>query len=287
LGPWTNFEKVLSAVVLGAALTLVGACFTVACSSSTSGAPSLAEPQDSGPSQSDAVSDAGTPAEDVGPCEPGSVSGFAPTPVAPLVQAACSDTNDIPQFVADCYSDAGTEQSCVSWQLLPANFICNAQCLNTSYSETNVSPGGSVPKPQPSWGPTVAVYNPGESDWLNVGGCVGVADTSQEGQACATALTNSFECEYYACASVRGCSVPVYPAPAQPVLKALQMCFAAAGSGVCASFTSAVNGACALNGDAGDAGPAAFCFKAASDNGALTTMLTQECGGGDGGGYTN
>jgi hypothetical protein len=176
----------------------------------------------------------------------------------------------------------------VSWQLLSGNFICNAQCLNTAYTQGDLIAGGMIPKPTSSWGPTIHTNNPGQSNWLNVGGCVGVADPDG-GQDCATALTNAFECEYFACIAVPGCSVPVYPASAEPRLKALQGCFAAAGSGVCSSYADKAKSACASYTDASgaDAGPAAFCFNAATDSTALTTMLTQACGGGDGGGYKN
>jgi hypothetical protein len=293
----TNLEKLLSAVILGAGLILVGASFTVACSSSPSGV----DTKDAGTTaKSDAAArDAGTSADvvlDVGPCEPGSVKEFKPTPITPVVSPACSDTNDIAPFVGYCYSDAG-EPGCVAWKILAANIACVADCLNTVYGAGTAAPGDAIPKAGPHWGPTFAVNNPGESDWLNVGGCVAVADPSKEGQACATALTNAFECEYYACVAVPGCSVPDYPASAQPRLKALQSCFSAADKGACASYASAATNACAsiadggdapdAGPDAGDAGSAAFCFRAATDTAALTTMLTQQCGGGDGGGYKN
>jgi hypothetical protein len=139
------------------------------------------------------------------------------------------------------------------------------------------------PEPLAPWGPTIAIPNPGQSNWLNIGSCVAVADTSTEGKACATALTNSFECQYYACVAVPGCSVPNPPESelGQVRLKALQGCFTAAGEGVCSSYASAVKEACAT----ADAGPAAVCFSAPTDSSALTKMLTEACGGGDGGGY--
>lgn len=285
MGSLTSRVNVLLGAVLGGAVMAVASGFAVACSSANT----KAEPRaDSG---SDASGDAGTSADvvvDVGPCVPGSVSKFSPTPVAPLVFRACSDTNDIPQFIGNCYSDAGTEKTCVTWKDLGANFTCNA-CLNTVYGETNVSPPPALlPVPAPSWGPAVAIYNPGESDWLNVGGCVRVSDPDA-GHACGTALTNAFECEFYACAAVPGCSVPEYPAAAQPRLGELENCFAAAASGVCSSYADTAKSECASYTDAGDgdAGPAAFCFRGATDTAALTTLLTQQCGGGDGGGYKN
>jgi hypothetical protein len=259
--------------------------FAVACSSPST----KMEPADSGSVKSDASSDAGTSADvvvDVGPCVPGSVSKFSPTPVAPLVSPSCSDTNDIPQFIGNCYSDAGTEKTCVTWKDLGTNFPCNA-CLNTTYGENSVSPPPALlPEPAPSWGAAVSIFNPGESDWLNVGGCVRVADPDA-GHDCGTALTSAFECEFYACAGVPGCSVPEYPAAEQPRLGELQKCFAAAASGVCSTYADSAKSACASYTDAGDGGPAAFCFRAATDSAALTTLLTQQCGGGDGGGYKN
>ncbi len=268
---------------MGAGLVLVASSFAgglvVACSSPTSGV----GPSDSGPTGSDAPQAADV-VVDVGPCEPASVSGFAPTAVAPIVAPACSDTAQIPVFLGDCYSEAGTQAGCSNWQGLPANFSCAYSCLNTPYGAQSVTPGAMPPQPLAQWGPTVAIPNPGQSNWLNLGACMAVADPSTEGQGCATALTNSFECAYFACIAVPGCSVPNPPESelGQERLKALQACFAAAGKGVCSSYQDSVKSACA---DA-DAGPGAFCFSAATDDSAaLTKMLTQECGGGDGGGY--
>jgi hypothetical protein len=280
----TSLEKLLSAGALGVGLMVVGAGFAVACSSSPS--PSGDPTTDSGTTKSDAGGDAASAdvAVDVGPCEPASVSGFKPLAVAPLVAPACSDTAQISVFVGDCYTDAGTQASCSAWKGLEANFSCAYTCLNTQYGDQTVIPGKTPPDPMAPWGPTIAIPNPGQSNWLNTGSCVAVADTSTEGKACATALTNAFECEYYACVAVPGCSIPNPPESelGQTRLKALQKCFLAAGDGGCSSYAKDVKSACAN----ADAGPAAFCFAAATDSSALTKMLTQECGGGDGGGYT-
>jgi hypothetical protein len=236
-------------------------------------------PGDADAEHKDATAEAAPPV-DAGPCKPASTAGFKPAKVTPVVQPACSDAQ-IMAFIGECYSSDATEETCSTWLASPSNFLCRANCLITEYGETPAIPGATPPpKPQPSWGPIVAVVNQGETDLLNVGACLAVADPTSS--ACANALMDELQCEYDACAAVPGCSVPTEPT--LPKVKSTQMaleaCFTSAGQGSCASYATTMKAACA----GASTGPGKFCFSAATDDTSLTKMLTQQCGGGDGGG---
>jgi hypothetical protein len=272
----TNSRSVTWLALAGTGTVLVALGF--ACTDSGAGP---ASGDDSGVTQ-DVATDAGVPEDSPAdaPCQPGTATGFVPKAVTAMQQKACSDAQ-ITAFIGECYSSAATQQTCMTWLASPANFICRVNCLITEYAGTPVTPGITPPPaPVSPWGPIVAVVNRGETDWLDIGACVAIADPSQG--ACSTAYTNAFECEYYSCAADPACSVPTDPAESDTAahVQALRDCFAAADKGPCATYANAIGGACAT----ADAGPGAFCFGAASDNTALTKMVTQQCGGGDGGG---
>jgi hypothetical protein len=138
------------------------------------------------------------------------------------------------------------------------------------------------------WAPFVFALNPGESNYINIGGCVELADPSQD--SCAKMIQAQLACELAAC--LANCPVPA-PSDGGTVdkttydnaLKALNGCYNVADCadppgctiGGCQTFANAA-AQCASPLMAG--GPTAFCFQAGSDPMALKQLFTLACGGG-------
>jgi hypothetical protein len=137
------------------------------------------------------------------------------------------------------------------------------------------------------WGPFISVFNPGESDFYNLGACVSLADPTQT--SCGTALNEAFECEYDVCAP--SCSIPASPADPTAAENAYNACTTAADgcpasgngpcTGVCGSYVNMINNECgnqALN------GPAGYCLDGSlsSTSGAtadpsIEKLIKQQC----------
>jgi hypothetical protein len=236
------------------------------------------------------VADTGSAAADTSvpvTCQPGTLTGFTATNVQPLNNAGACTTGQISTIVTDCLDPNSTQTTCNN--LSNADETCVTACpLFTPYSSTNVTIGMPAPPPMGPWGPFVQVFNPGESDFFNLGACVALADSTQT--TCANALTQQFECETYVCAP--NCSIPAAPADPTAAENAYNACTTAADgcpasgngpcTGVCGTFVNSSSTECAsvLNGT----GPAAFCLNgslasttSSTADPSLKKLLDQQC----------
>lgn len=208
-------------------------------------------------------------------CSPGDVLTFQPVPIAPQKKAACTDAQ-ISSLVSSCFSkDTSSKPACDAWAQDAKNANdCYLGCIVNAFSPTV---GGAAKGP---WGPIVAILNPGESNWFNIGGCVSVTD--QANMACGDQITAAFECGYAACEA--NCPVPKGgsdPASVTSATSALFACFMAANKGGCKMFDEAAS-SCAQS--LGDAGAGSFCFDVGSSDHAVADAATIKffgafCGG--------
>jgi hypothetical protein len=228
------------------------------------GVPSFAD----GSSEASADADSAFP-WDANACTPTLPPGFQPASVTALVNKVCTSTQ-IAQFVQVCL---GTDMSsCAAWTQDPANDKCFHDCIVSPYSATPTTPGMTPAPPMAAWGPIIDTENPGATTWFNVSGCIALADPTKS--KCALDLSQRFQCEYAACAS--SCPVPPDDPEGQWVFD-YQNCTTNADYSACQTYTASVSNDCTMS--TPDGGPAAFCYAVASgDAGALTELITQQCG---------
>ena len=195
-------------------------------------------------------------------CGPDDAATFTPVwnpPVGPH-EGACT-TAQLASLVAACFAAFATVDNCTAWEDEPANL----KCLGCWAGPTTAS----------RWAPYLYAKNPGESDYLNVSGCVALADPAAV--PCAKKLEAALECELAVC--LPSCPVPNAASPDETATaeEALGGCYDRVDEGRCSAYASAAS-ACApaLEG----AGPAAFCFAASGNTNALLDFFTLACGPG-------
>ncbi len=262
---------------------LLGALASAACSSAkpeTAPAPPGAGASNApaGDSTRDAGADADADADDGGDayvnyaaCYPQlPTEGFTPVTVTPLVNKICTSTQ-IATFVQTCLigADGG---SCSAWSEDPANTACFHDCLVSPYQATAAEAGTAQTSPMASLGPIIDTQNPGLATWFNLSACIGLADPTQA--SCAKQLSDRFQCEMAACTATCTVGTTSNPNVTREETFDLQNCAQQADFSACSTYAT---GACVLS--TPDAGPSAFCYELASGNeGALTQLVTQQCG---------
>jgi hypothetical protein len=205
--------------------------------------------------------DAGSPSIDASACAPGSVSTFVPVykPTAPYAGACTADQLDA--VMRDCFDPStNSQRACDAWSSDSGNHDCRS-CWS--------GPVASVPQVT-TWAPYVFVANPGQTTYVNVSGCIVLADPTE--LPCAQTIQNDFACELDACEG--NCPVPVAGSSANAV-RALDGCFAAANVGGCSVYAEGAK-ACRKSAAGGASG---FCFDAETgDSQALLEYFTLACG---------
>jgi hypothetical protein len=252
--------------------------------------PGAANAAEVGDAAADAAADEGADAADADgdvtisyeSCEPNLPMGFAPVPVTPLVNKACTAAQ-IEDFISLCLNpevdggvnpavDAGLEsESCTTWTQALDNDECFHHCLVSPYTSSPLPAGSPPVPPVSSWGPIIDTENPGTTTWFNVGACIALADPTQA--ECAQDLNDRFQCEFAACTA--GCPIPTRDVAAYDT-SALQGCASSADFGPCQTYAANVTRDCTLS--TPDAGPAALCYSLGGNTAALTQLLTQQCG---------
>lgn len=183
--------------------------------------------------------DTGTP-----PFEAGMAPDSSPPPCEPLASVPSSDVppwqgvtqelnacngTQVTAFVNECGS-GGNTSACDTWQQDPGNASCLSCLLGTR-------DGG-----QPD-GKGAIVFTAGNMNagFLNLPGCIALADPSSNGVTCASALEPSMQCQLFACESC----------DSDPTT--LQGCIGAAtaAGGACAAYDSDAQQACAPENAAG------------------------------------
>jgi hypothetical protein len=193
-------------------------------------------------------------------CTPGSIASFTPAynlPVGPYT-GACSPPQ-LEKAVSLCFgSMAQSGKNCDGW----VNDTDNSGCVACALGPLTAS----------TWSP-ILYADDGAELFLNVGGCVALADPSQ--LTCAEAFEYVTECEIAACQAA--CPIPT------STNRTLQSCVQAADgdAGVCASYAQKASSCkAALQSDTSTS-PASFCVDnggLAMDTDALLRYLTLACG---------
>jgi hypothetical protein len=169
-----------------------------------------------------------------GSCTPGDVTAFKPTFYAPAgpYSGACS-TAQLAALDAACINTAtSSTANCSAWQMDAANKSCNGCFIGQETVTTNQAP-------------ILAVANPGEANFNNVGGCIYIADPNNATQqACGKAVQAQFQCELAACLGTTyggvgsGCNLTA-PSATMADLNALDNCLMAADAAGCATYVTA------------------------------------------------
>jgi hypothetical protein len=223
------------------------------------------DPQDAGSAEDGSSladgGDATTNGEPPTMCLPGDVSHFLPTytpPVGPNV-GACTSIQ-LEALVTDCFAAFASSATCDPWENDPAN----AACLGCWSGAATAS----------RWAPYLYVNSPGETDYLNVAGCVALADPGA--LSCARSLEAALECDFAAC--LQACPIPTTSTLAglQMAQAALDECYDRADQGGCKTF---VDEATACAAPLQDGGAASFCFLASRQTPSLLQFFTLACGG--------
>ncbi len=248
----------LRPLAMAVAVAALFACSS--CSSSSHGDP---DPRDAttGEAQEADAADASSDADAPPACGPADVSAFVPVwdpPVGPD-EGACTDAQ-LAGLITACFAAFATSANCTAWEDEPANLGCLG-CW-------------SGPETASRWAPYLYVNNPGETDYLNIAGCVALADPSN--LVCAESLQAALQCEFAAC--LGPCPVPNNATPDQTAAaeQALTSCYDRSDKGGCEALVNAAS-ACAEGLE--DGGPAAFCFRAGQQTSALNQFFTLACGG--------
>jgi hypothetical protein len=196
-------------------------------------------------------------------CPPVDAASFAPTwhpPAGPNL-GACTDAQ-LSALIPACFETTSTTTTCGAWLYDPTNSTCLA-CWQGSVGAA-------------TWAPFVHVDNPGEADYVNIGGCVALADPPEI--ACAHSIQAQLECEMASC--LTHCAVPDPDAGAAAhasALTVLQSCYDYVDRTECESYVAAVS-ECAAPLEV-DGGPVGFCFSANGNNSDLLRLFTLACGG--------
>ncbi len=221
--------------------------------------------------------DAGTAPVDATSCAPGSVSTFVPVyKPTPRYADKCT-AKQLETVVDDCFDPATDSQSaCNAWASDARNSACRGCWSGPAESMSSSTDTGSTT----TWTPYIFVANPGQTTYVNVSGCIALADPSE--LPCAQTIQNDFACELDACGA--SCPVPISGSTAN-AMNALEACFVSADMGGCSIYATEAK-ACRKTVAADSA--AAFCLDAEKeDPDALLEYFTLACGeappGGDAG----
>jgi hypothetical protein len=195
-------------------------------------------------------------------CAPGDVSSFVPVyKPSPRYADACTP-DQLAAVIRDCFDPATDSQSaCDVWGRASGN----QACLNC----------WSGPVTTSTWAPYLYVDSEGETTYVNVSGCVVLADPSQ--LPCAETIQNDFACDLDACEE--NCPIPT-DGSASYAVAALENCFDSADmGGGCSVYSAGAAGAQACRATLAASGPAAFCFDAEKGGPqALLQYFTLACG---------
>jgi hypothetical protein len=199
---------------------------------------------------------------DEGGCKPSNAQ-FSPVyePPTAAYPGACS-LDQMTSLVAACFGDHKTVSACNAWIGMADNAGCLG-CWATPVSAT-------------SWGPIVysTSSEKGQAIFVNVGGCIALADPSQ--LSCAKDVEYSLECVLSACADA--CPIPE-SGDTTTAMSELEACIQAAEKGGCSEYSKPAE-ACTKTlskSNPADA-PASFCASAGTDSRDLLEYLVLACG---------
>jgi hypothetical protein len=176
-------------------------------------------------------------------CVPGSITGFVAPPYVPAVPNGplyCNDTNDLE--IGQLCADASTFGACTSYATADDGGVAAACSACLLSPEDGGVDGG--------YGPWVI----GAAALPNVAGCIQLADPTDAGLACATAIQAALRCSEYSCAT----NCPVSDSASRAAYLA---CLQAAAAGPCVTFASAASACLAAETDAGSTA-ATWCIAA-------------------------
>ena len=185
-----------------------------------SSSPPLPDAAPGAPETGMAAEDSAAPAIDAGgTCAPEDVTTFVPMwhpPVGPFT-GQCTDAQ-LDKVIAACFAKTATQTTCNAWLSAPSNMECEGCWLGqASSSSTN-------------WAPFLYADNPGTSYYINVPGCIALANPALV--QCATSLQAVFSCDLAAC--LYNCPIPTTGTTAEMAAVAtLSKCFDAAGAAGC------------------------------------------------------
>jgi hypothetical protein len=182
------------------------------------------------------------------------------TPSGPYAGACTTDQLD--KLVAACFGSMATTAACSAW--LAASD--NQACLGCWAGPAEGAAG--------TWPPVIYAANGGQAIFVNVGGCIALADPLQI--ECAQKTEFALECALAVC--VPYCPIPTMGST-KVAEKALDGCLETAGQGACSMFAQQA-AACEteLSGSPAEKSPAAFCYAAATSADALMEYLSLACG---------
>jgi hypothetical protein len=192
-------------------------------------------------------------------CAPADVSDFKPTVRPPIGPYAGACTNmQLVELMDACFAALSTQEACSAWEADPGN----AGCLGC----------WAGPETAATWAPYLFLTNPGQSDYLNVSGCIALADPGE--MACAETLQAALECEFASC--IGSCPIPTMGSVAsiQVAHNQLDDCYDNSDMAGCKTLVSSGNACAATVADSG----AAFCFVASMQVPALLQFFTLACG---------
>jgi hypothetical protein len=204
-------------------------------------------------------------------CAPGSVATFLPAynPSSSYADACTAD--QLAAVIHDCFDPSTDSQAaCDAWESDSRNHACLA-CWS---GPIVAMPSGVTAPPASTWAPYLYVDSPGQTTYVNVSGCIVLADPSQLN--CAQDIQYDFSCDLLACEA--NCPVPTAGSFVSAEV-ALEACFESANrpaGGGCSMYATA---AAACRETLGSSGSAAFCFDAEQEQPqALLQYFTLACG---------
>jgi hypothetical protein len=185
---------------------------------------------------------------------------YKPTP--PYAGACTAD--QLASVIGDCFDPSTDSQSaCDAWEGDSRNSACRG-CWSGPIAGT----------PAATWAPYVFLDNPGQTTYVNVSGCIVLADPSE--LSCAQTIQNDFACELAACEA--SCPVPIAGSTTNAVIE-LENCFKSVDLGGCSMYATGATGATACRETLAANGPSVFCFEAEQgEPQALLAYFTLACG---------
>jgi hypothetical protein len=196
-----------------------------------------------------------------GLCAPVGALMFNPSyqkPIGPYAEDCTED--QLEKLLTACFGSDATNDACTKWLTNDDN----QTCLGCWAGSAKASP----------WAPVIYSTNGGEAIFVNVGGCIALADPLE--LQCAQATEFLLECQMQAC--VAYCPIPT-TGSTKAADDALETCFTDAAKGACSMYADQA-GTCeeTLGPDSGTKSLAAFCYQSVTLPEALIEYLTLACG---------